>query len=92
MDKVSKHRAVPLYVSDSNTEDNSHQGVTVIKHRESHLFPVFERDVEREAFFFFSRLAKNMNFMRPECVPKASENETCSPGDDGDLNSNIPLT
>lgn len=30
--------------------------------------------------------------MRPECVPKASENKTRCPGDDGDLNYNIPLT
>lgn len=29
--------------------------------------------------------------MIPQCVPKASENETCCPWDDGHLNSNIPL-
>lgn len=88
MEDVLKQRAVPSHVSSSNTEDTSHQVVTVMKHGESHLFPVCERGVEKEAFF---HLAKNMIFMRPECMPKARENKTHCPWDDGDLNSNIPL-
>lgn len=54
MEDVLKQRAVPLHVSNSNTEDTSHQVVTVMKHGESHLFPVFERGVEKEAFFSVS--------------------------------------
>lgn len=52
MKDVLKQRAVPLHMSNSNTGDTSHQIVTVMKHGESHLFPILERGVEKEAFFF----------------------------------------
>lgn len=52
MEDVLKQGAVPLHVSNSNTGDTSHQMVTAMKHGESHLFPILERGVEKEAFFF----------------------------------------
>lgn len=89
MKDVLKQRAVPLHVSNSNTGGTSHQMVTAMKHGESHLFPIHERGVEKEVFFF--HLAKIMIFVRPECMPKTSKNETSCPWDDDNLNSNVTL-
>jgi len=51
-ENLLKQRAVPCISQIQNTEDTSHEVVTVTKHGENHLLPVFERGVE--AFFSFS--------------------------------------